>query len=184
MPEDLAKAVSFVKGHSQYQASQIYGIPRSTLSYHIRCPYGQPDPEEPRVGSHMTPRQEERVCQWILRQESIGYAPTYRQIRGAVTSLLMAEGREVVLGQHWAQRFVHRHPQIKAKIGRRQEAIRFDGFTPKAVNWYFNIRDGQYHWIRPENTVNVDEGGVLMGMGKFGNTLMTHRRIMLTSFRS
>ncbi|EXA29442.1 hypothetical protein FOVG_19081 [Fusarium oxysporum f. sp. pisi HDV247] len=36
----------------------------------------------------------------------------------------------------------------------------FDSFTPKAVHWYFDIRDGQYGWIKPENTVNVDEGGL------------------------
>ncbi|KAJ0133719.1 hypothetical protein HZ326_23224 [Fusarium oxysporum f. sp. albedinis] len=45
-------------------------------------------------------------------------------------------------------------------MGRRQEANRFDSFTPKAVHWYFDIREGQYGWIKPENTVNVDEGGL------------------------
>jgi hypothetical protein len=58
------------------------------------------------------------------------------------------------------------HPAIKTKIGRRQEASRFNSFTPKAVNWYFDIREQEYGWIKPENTVNVDEGGIMAGFGK------------------
>ncbi|EWZ77885.1 hypothetical protein FOXG_22498 [Fusarium oxysporum f. sp. lycopersici 4287] len=50
-------------------------------------------------------------------------------------------------------------------LGKRQEAARFDGFTPKAVNWYFDIRENEYGWIKPENTVNVDEGGIMVGFG-------------------
>ncbi|EGU87389.1 hypothetical protein FOXB_02094 [Fusarium oxysporum f. sp. conglutinans Fo5176] len=49
---------------------------------------------------------------------------------------------------------------------RRQEAKQFDPFTPKASRWYFDIREGQYGWIKPENTVNVDEGGIMTGFGK------------------
>ncbi|KAM5529144.1 transposase [Fusarium oxysporum f. sp. phaseoli] len=53
-----------------------------------------------------------------------------------------------------------RHPSIKTKIGKRQEASRLNCFTPTAVNWYFDIREREYGWIKPENTVNVDEGGL------------------------
>jgi hypothetical protein len=59
-----------------------------------------------------------------------------------------------------------RHPAVKTKIGRRQEASRFNYFTPKGVNWYFDIREQEYGWIKPENTVNVDEGVIMAGFGK------------------
>jgi hypothetical protein len=59
-----------------------------------------------------------------------------------------------------------RNPAIKTKIGKRQEASRFNSFTPMAVNWYFDIRESQYGWINPENTVNVDEGGIMAGFGE------------------
>ncbi|RKL12534.1 hypothetical protein BFJ70_g16201 [Fusarium oxysporum] len=56
---------------------------------------------------------------------------------------------------------VHETTSIhKDKIGKRQEASRFNCFTPTAVNWYFDIREREYGWIKPENTVNVDEGGL------------------------
>ncbi|RYC79316.1 hypothetical protein BFJ63_vAg17801, partial [Fusarium oxysporum f. sp. narcissi] len=34
-----------------------------------------------------------------------------------------------------------------------------------AVKWYFDIRESEYGWIKPENTVNVDEGGIMAGFG-------------------
>jgi len=36
-----------------------------------------------------------------------------------------------------------------------------------AVNWYFDIRESEYGWIKPENTVNVDEGGIMAGFGEY-----------------
>ncbi|KAF5255643.1 hypothetical protein FOXYS1_13934 [Fusarium oxysporum] len=76
------------------------------------------------------------------------------------------QGDNKPLGKHWTTRFVKRHLQLSAKLGECQETARFDGFTPKAVNWYFDIRETEYGWIKPENTVNVDEGGIMAGFGK------------------
>jgi hypothetical protein len=42
---------------------------------------------------------------------------------------------------------------------------RFNGFTPKAVNWYFDISE-DYSWTKPENIVNVDKGGIMAGYGE------------------
>jgi hypothetical protein len=36
-----------------------------------------------------------------------------------------------------------------------------------AVNWYFDIRESEYGWIKPENTVNVDEDGIMAGFGEY-----------------
>jgi hypothetical protein len=36
-----------------------------------------------------------------------------------------------------------------------------------AVYWYFDIRESEYGWIKPENTVNVDEGGIMAGFGEY-----------------
>ncbi|KAF5263353.1 hypothetical protein FOXYS1_5900 [Fusarium oxysporum] len=68
-----------------------------------------------------------------------------------------------LLSKSEESRFIKRHPNIKTKVGKRQEAARFNSFTPMAVNWYFDIRESEYGWIKPENTVNVDEGGIMAG---------------------
>ncbi|XP_044717964.1 DDE superfamily endonuclease domain-containing protein [Hirsutella rhossiliensis] len=79
--------------------------------------------------------------------------------------LLRHQGEQPELGRNWVARFIERHRGLETKIGRRQEANRFESFTPKAVHWYFDIKEGQYGWIRPENIVNVDEGGIMIGFG-------------------
>ncbi|XP_044720145.1 DDE superfamily endonuclease domain-containing protein [Hirsutella rhossiliensis] len=72
---------------------------------------------------------------------------------------------EQTVGRNWVSKFIHRHLGIKIKRGRRQEASRFNAFTPQAVHWYFDIREKEYGWIKPENTVNADEGGIMSGFG-------------------
>jgi len=70
----------------------------------------------------LSKRQEERLDFWILRQESLGYAPSHSQIRACVMGLLRQQGEHPDLGRNWV--------------------------------------------IKPENTVNVDEGGIMTGFGK------------------
>ncbi|XP_044721129.1 tc5 transposase DNA-binding domain-containing protein [Hirsutella rhossiliensis] len=112
--------------------------------------------------------QEANLVAWTLRQESLGYAPSQSQIRACVVAVLKQQGCDSRLGRHWVEKFIQRHPELRSKVGRRQEANRFDLFTPKAVHWYLDIREKEYGWIKPEiaeNTVNVDEGGIMSGFG-------------------
>jgi hypothetical protein len=151
-------------GLSQYQAAQKHGIPPTTLSDRLRGLSSKSEITQP--AQLLSKSQEARLVTWILRQESLGYAPSHSQVRATVAALLRQQGQEVTIGVHWISRFMKRHPAIKTKIGRRQEASRFNSFTPMAVNWYFDIRKQEYGWIKPENTVNVDEGGIMAGFGK------------------
>jgi hypothetical protein len=80
---------------------------------------------------------------------------------------LRQQGRERPIGVRWLARFIKRHDDIKAMVGKRQEASRFSSFTPMAVNWYFDIRESEYGWIKPESTVNVDDGGIMAGFGEY-----------------
>ncbi|KAM4058420.1 DDE superfamily endonuclease [Hirsutella rhossiliensis] len=87
------------------------------------------------------------------------------QIRACVEALMKQLNNERTVGRNWVSKFINRHPDIKNKRGRRQEANRFNAFTPRAVHWFFDIREKEYGWIKPENTVNVDEGGIMSGFG-------------------
>ncbi|KAH7464599.1 hypothetical protein FOMA001_g17669 [Fusarium oxysporum f. sp. matthiolae] len=150
-------------GLSQNKSAQKREIPRSTLGDRLR---GLPSRSEVTQPAQLLSKPEEsRLVAWILRQEALGYAPSHSQVRATVNALLRQQGREKPVGVHWLARFMKRHPSIKTKIGKRQEASRFNCFTPTAVNWYFDIREREYGWIKPENTVNVDEGGIMAGFG-------------------
>ncbi|OBS16739.1 hypothetical protein FPOA_12679 [Fusarium poae] len=158
--DDVAEAILDVtdNGFSPPQAAHRRGVPRRTLIDRL---HGRGAVKE-QIHPHrrLSKRQEDRLAFWILRQESLGYAPSHSQIRACVMGLLRQQGEHPNLGRNWVIKFINRRADLKTKMGRRQEAKRFDSFTPKAVHWYFDIRDGQYGWIKPENTVNVDEGGL------------------------
>ncbi|RKK95538.1 hypothetical protein BFJ70_g17683, partial [Fusarium oxysporum] len=163
--DDVAEAILDItdRGLSQNEAAQKRGVPQSTLSGRLS---GQASRNE-RIQAHqrISKSQEETLIRWVLRQESLGYALSHSQLRACVEATLKQQGDNKPLGKHWTTRFVKRHLQLSTKLGKRQEAARFDGFTPKAVNWYFDIRETEYGWIKPENTVNVDEGGIMAGFG-------------------
>jgi Tc5 transposase DNA-binding domain/helix-turn-helix, Psq domain len=147
------------------QAAQKWGLPRSTLSSRLRGQTALDDQIQPH--QLLTRNQEAKLVSWILRQESLGYAPSHSQIRACVLALQKQQGSRPRVGRNWVPRFIERYPELRTKIGRRQEANRFNSFTPKAVHWYFDIREKEYGWIRPENTVNVDKGGIIAGFGMY-----------------
>ena len=138
-------------------------MPISTVSDHLNGQNALADQIQPK--QHLSRNQEARLSSWILRQESLGYAPSHSQIHACVQALLQQQGDKPQLGNNWVRKFIQRRPELRTKIGRRQESNRFDSFTPKAVHWFFNIREKEYEWIKPENTVNVDEGGTMAGFG-------------------
>ncbi|KAL9566115.1 hypothetical protein ACKAV7_009733 [Fusarium commune] len=161
--DDVAEAILDItdRGLSENEASQKRGVPQATLSGR---PSGQASRNEHiRAHQRISKTQEETLIRCVLRQESLGYALSHSQIRACVEAILQQQGDNKPLSKHWTTRFVKSHLQLSTKLGKRQEAARFDGFTPKAVNWYFDIRENEYGWIKPENTVNVDEGGIMVG---------------------
>jgi hypothetical protein len=164
--DDVAEAIFDVtdRGLSQATAAQKRGVSRWTISRRLS---GHASRNE-RIQAHqrISKAQEETLVRWVLRQESLGYALSHSQLRACVEAILQQQGDNKPLGKHWTTRFVKRHQQLSTKLGKRQEAARFDGFTPRSVNWYFDIRENEYGWIKPENTVNVDEGGIMAGFGK------------------
>ena len=157
-------------GLSQHQAAEKHGMPQSILSRRLSGQGAKDDQIQP--GQRLSKNQEEQLTSWILRQEALGYAPSHSQVRACVVALLKIQGDEELLGKNWVSRFIERNQKLKAKLGKRQEATRFNSFTPKAVNWYFDIREGEYDWIKPENTVNVDKGGIMAGFGEYMNPIL------------
>lgn len=130
--EDMADAIKDVKeGLSLRQASAKWGIPHTSIKYRKdgRLPVGGVQPAQ-----RLTPAQEKRVCEWILAQESLGFAPRASTVRLVVTGMLKEGGDSKPLGRKWMEGFKKRNPEVHTKIGRAQESSRFDGFTHKSVD--------------------------------------------------
>ena len=122
-------------GLSLNKAAAKHGIPPSTLSDRFNGRRASKrDPDARPSNTRLSDDEEKKICHWILRQERLGYPPSYSALRQIVSSILQRKGDLKPVGLHWAKRFVTRHSEIKSKIGRRQESSRFDSFTPRAVN--------------------------------------------------
>ncbi|KAJ0128034.1 hypothetical protein HZ326_28864 [Fusarium oxysporum f. sp. albedinis] len=135
--EDMAEAILDVTddGFSPPQAAHRRGVPRNTLIDRLNGRGAVKEQIHPH--RRLSKSQEDRLALWILRQESLGYAPSHSQIRACVMGLLRQQGERPNLGRNWVTKFINRRADLKMKIG-----------------------EGQYGWIKPENTVNVDEGGL------------------------
>lgn len=160
--ETMARAISDITRNniSTRTASFKYAIPRSTIYHRL---HGRPPTGAPQSAQILTCEQEERLAKWIVHQDLVGHAPSHSAVRLIAKNLA---NLEELPGKNWPKAFTRRNPSVHTKIGRKVEAIRFNNFNPKAVKWYFDVRQGEYGWIRPELTFNVDEGGIMAGYGK------------------
>jgi hypothetical protein len=88
--DDMAEAILDITDHglSPPQAAQRRGVPRTTLIDRLNGRGAAEDQIQPR--RRLSKNQEDRLAFWILRQESLGYAPSHSQIRACVSSLSIA----------------------------------------------------------------------------------------------
>lgn len=93
---------------------------------------------------------EDRIVHYVLRQEELDHPLSKSEVKAAAEGLLWATGDDEPLGQNWVDKLIKKRPKINIKIGRRQETASFNAFTPKAVNWYFDILEKFYDWIEPK----------------------------------
>ena len=62
--------------------------------------------------------EENRLVDWIIRQETLGYAPTAQVVRKVVEAMLKNRGDPEPLGKPWMDGFKKRHhDRIHTKIG-------------------------------------------------------------------
>ncbi|XP_044720040.1 tc5 transposase DNA-binding domain-containing protein [Hirsutella rhossiliensis] len=102
-------------GLSQYRAAQKYDIPQQSISDRLKGQVALADQIQPR--QLLSKSQEARLVSWILRQESLGYAPSHSQIRACVEALMKQLNNERTVGRNWVSKFINRHPDIKNKRG-------------------------------------------------------------------
>lgn len=93
--------------------------------------------------------------------------PTHSHVNACIWALLHHVGDTRPPGENYLRKFIKRHSEMKSKVDRRQGSVRSESFAAKAVNWYFDIQENEYEWIKAENIVNVDEGGIMAGFYEY-----------------
>ncbi len=107
--ENIEAAISdILDGIPIRQAAKRHGVPRQTISNRILAQQPASNGHEHR--QRLSPVQEKRLAQWILAQESLGYAPTHTQVRSFVTRLLARQGDVQPLGRNWFVGFFSQKP--------------------------------------------------------------------------
>ena len=104
-------------GFSQYCTAEKYDIPQQSISDRLNGQTALADQIQPH--QRLTKNQEAKLVSWILRQESLGYAPSHSQINACVTALMKQQNITQPIGRCWVKRFIKRHLELKTKPRRR-----------------------------------------------------------------
>jgi hypothetical protein len=166
--QDLVAAINDVRnGKSLRQASREWGVPSSTLSDRIRGRENHTQASESQ--QKLSPSQEEHLTTWILAQEALGTPLTHGQIRQFAGRLLVIKGDTQELGKRWMAGFLRRNPILQTKRARNIDSVRVNGATTQVIkDWFQRLNIPAISSIKPENRWNMDESGIMEGMGVNG----------------
>ena len=106
--------------------------------------------------------QEEVLVDWIKVQGHCGVPLTYSTL-----SQYAAEVAEKPVGASWPKRFLARHRDLKVKVTTGLEKARAKALNKPAVDDFFDklTKLIEEFNITPENTYNMDEKGIQLGIG-------------------
>jgi hypothetical protein len=148
-------------------AATAFGIPRSTLRRRLN---GATDRSTARqITQRLTAEQERGLIGWIKELEAQGNPPSHTLVREMVSKIETISNptaNPTPLGNHWVDRFIHRHPEISSCIGVPLESSRALNSTREIIQPHFQRVQAliQKFNIQTEDIWNMDETGLAMGL--------------------
>ncbi|KAK8120392.1 transposase [Apiospora kogelbergensis] len=110
--------------------------------------YGIPKSDGAADLQRLSPDQEKHLASWIIAQQALGLPPTH------------------------AQAFIRRNPVIKVLRARAIDSKRVNGASVEVIrSWFQRLEQPDIQEIKPANRYNMDEAGVLEGIGSNGLVL-------------
>lgn len=156
----LKKAIHDVKTKKKTirQASETYGIPKSTLSdkilgKHIKKYGGQ---------QVLSSKEEKNVVNAIETSATWGFPLTHYDIRKLVQSYLNRKGviikcfSENLPGPDWIKSFMKRHDSLSTRLAQNIKRCRAQ-VTRDIMTLYFTELKKSLEGVSPENVINYDE---------------------------
>ena len=168
---EIAGALSDVaNGVSVKKAALEWGIPRSTLRDRLNG--AQTHQEAAASYQRLPPGQEASLAKWVLAQADLGLAPTHRQVREFASRILAVNKDPKPLGKHWLDGFLRRYPALKVQRSVLIDSTRVNGATTEIIRpWFRHLALPDVSNIKPANRWNMDEAGVVQGLGENGLVL-------------
>jgi len=94
---------------------------------------------------------------------------THAQIKDFAQRLLVLKGDNKPLGKRWMQAFLRRNPSLRTKRARSIDSQRVNGATTSVIKpWFQLLSIPEIQAIKPENRWNMDESGIMEGLGVNG----------------
>jgi len=145
-------------------AAAAYDVNYATLSRRLRGGLSVAQSREPQ--QFLSNRQEEMLKRWIIDLEAQGHPPTFSAVRELAVVVSKATGGPESIGQNWTDRFLHRHPKVHSKIGKKIHVLRLKTTTPEALEgWFGYVKTVRERYnIQCDNTYNMDETGIVLGV--------------------
>jgi hypothetical protein len=79
------------------------------------------------------------------------------------------KGDNQPLGKRWTEGFLRRNPILRTKRARNIDSVRVNGATTSIIkDWFHQLALPTISSIKPENRWNIDESGIMEGIGANG----------------
>lgn len=165
---DISQALEAVaNGKSIRKASTEWGVPRATLFNRMHGRECRKDAFSSL--QRLSQTQENKLTEWVLIQDALGLPPTHSQIRQFAQRMLAVKGDHEPLGKHWMQAFLRRNPAIRTQRCYHRDSARVNGACTQVIRpWFRNFYIPEIQAIKPENRYNMDEAGIMEGLGENG----------------
>lgn len=169
--KDIENAIQKVgNGISRRAAAAQYGIPESTLRRRLTGIQSRQKSHEWR--QKLLVVQEASLRDWIIVQDNLGFPPSHTQVIDFAGRVAKRNGYTEPIGTHWMEAFLRRNPEVKTIKGQKLDSERFNGASTENILAFFEYLDVPVvKAIKPENRYNMDETGIMEGLGYNGLVL-------------
>ncbi|SCO82591.1 uncharacterized protein FRV6_06804 [Fusarium oxysporum] len=164
----VSSAMEELKTQPLQPTAKKYAISRGSLRNRQKGGTNARDAQIER--QKLSEEQEEFLVEWILNEEAAARAPTKKNIRLFGNLILKYDNQDQQLGNHWVNRFLTRHPDIKMKLSRSIDAIQTRETTEEQLERFYKLlaRQMEEKNIGAGSLYNIDKHGVAKGETKKG----------------
>ncbi len=163
MSVKLAKACkAFTSGEcSLRKASELYGVPKSTLHDHASGKVKEFSVSGPE--RYLSVYEEEELCNFLLGCSQIGYPRTRHQVLAIVQQYMIKKQINRMVSNGWWQKFCSRHPYITLRSAAPLAMPRAKAADRTVLDKYFTILKSALSdnclLDKPRQIYNCDESG-------------------------
>ena len=107
-----------------------------------------------------------------MNSEACSHPVTHAQLRELAAVLSKNAGGPDYVGKNWTEYYLHRHPHLQTKIGRKIDRNRINNVTPEALKGWFDSLQKMKHKLKIQDNdiYNMDETGI--ALSAYNNTIV------------